>query len=121
MATARADGVCPIPARPPQAGATGFSSFRLTAKIARTPSKAGTGQQYPACIQGERACPPEDVGGIGGYAHFLQAIRDPKHPDHDRYVEWTGNLGNPEGRFDPEAFDLEAVNRRLRRMGRVRA
>jgi hypothetical protein len=114
VATARADGVRPISARPPQAGATGFSSFRLTAKIARTPSKAGTGQQYPACIQGERACPPEDVGGIGGYAYFLEAVQDPTHPEHDSYLEWIG------GRFDPEAFDLEQVNRRLRLVGRGR-
>jgi hypothetical protein len=73
------------------------------------------GQQYPVCIAGKRACPPEDVGGIGGYAYFLEAVQDPTHPEHDSYLEWVG------GPFDPEAFDLEQVNRRLRRMGRVRA
>jgi hypothetical protein len=78
------------------------------------------GQQHPVCMKGKRACPPEDVGGIWGYAYFLQAIRDPKHPEHDRYVEWIGDPGNPGGRFDPEAFDLEQVNRRLRLVGRCR-
>jgi hypothetical protein len=78
------------------------------------------GQQYPVCVKGKRACPPEDVGGIWGYAHFLQAIHDPKHPEHDSYLEWIGDPGNPGDPFDPEAFDLDQVNRRLRLVGRVK-
>ena len=34
---------------------------------------------YPRCIEGARACPPEDVGGVWGYAEFLEAISDPNH------------------------------------------
>jgi hypothetical protein len=63
---------------------------------------------YPRCIEGERACPPEDVGGIWGYAEFLAAISDPKHERHDDLVGWIG------GRFDPEKFSVEKVNRELR-------
>jgi len=63
---------------------------------------------HPRCIDGERACPPEDVGGVGGYAHFLEAINDPFHEDHEDRVEWIG------GRFDPERFSVEKVNRELR-------
>lgn len=62
------------------------------------------------CMAGERACPPEDCGGAGGYEHLLDAIRDPRHPEHEDRLAWAG------GRFDPEAFDLAAVNRRLRRL-----
>ncbi len=65
---------------------------------------------YPRCLAGKRACPPEDVGGIWGYADFLAAIRDPEHPEHDELLEWAG------GGFDLEAFDLEAINRQLARM-----
>ncbi|HSK29388.1 MAG TPA: plasmid pRiA4b ORF-3 family protein [Candidatus Limnocylindria bacterium] len=36
-----------------------------------------SGVRYPGCIGGARACPPEDCGGVGGYANFLAAIRDP--------------------------------------------
>jgi hypothetical protein len=59
---------------------------------------------YPHCAKGRRACPPEDVGGIPGYEGFLEAIHDPKHPEHDDYLDWVG------GEFDPEAFDCEEVN-----------
>jgi hypothetical protein len=65
------------------------------------------GQDYPVCIQGRRARPPEDVGGMWGYYHFLQAIQDPDHEEHDEYLEWVG------GAFDPEAFNLVEVNQAL--------
>lgn len=73
------------------------------------PAKVGT--RYPVCLAGKRACPPEDCGGVWGYAEFLKAIRDPKHPEHEDMVGWIG------GHFDPEAFDLQAVNRELKRIG----
>ena len=38
----------------------------------------------PACVDGRRACPPEDVGGVWGYADFLDAIRNPAHEQHER-------------------------------------
>ncbi len=66
------------------------------------------GMALPQCIKGVRACPPEDVGGPWGYSDFLEAIKDPHHEEHDRYLEWIG------GEFDPDAFDLEGVNNRLR-------
>lgn len=73
---------------------------------------AEEGLHYPICLKGKRSCPPEDVGGVGGYWNFLQAIADPGHPEHGEYLEWVG------GAFDPEAFDLEAVNAGLRRIER---
>jgi len=66
------------------------------------------GVQYPVCLAGARACPPEDVGGIPGYENFLEALRDPNHPEHEELVEWIG------GEFDPEAFDIDAINLKLR-------
>jgi hypothetical protein len=65
------------------------------------------GMRYPVCIKGRGACPPEDVGGVWGYALFLEAIRDPEHPEHEDYMEWIG------GEFDPEAFDLDEINAAL--------
>jgi len=65
------------------------------------------GKRYPLCVAGERACPPEDCGGVWGYADFLEAIRDPENEEHDSMLEWVG------GSFDPEAFDVAALNKRL--------
>ena len=64
--------------------------------------------EYPLCVAGERAAPPEDVGGVPGYEDFLAAISDPEDEEHDSYLTWVG------GAFDPEGFDLNAINRVLR-------
>jgi len=64
------------------------------------------GVQYPVCIKGKRACPPEDVGGIWGYYGYLEAIQNPDHPEHEMMLEWSGEM-------DPDAFDLDQVNKRL--------
>jgi hypothetical protein len=53
----------------------------------------------PRCIGGARACPPEDCGGSGGYADLLEALRDPKHEDHESSVTWSNN-------FQPERFAI---------------
>ncbi len=66
------------------------------------------GVEYPRCVAGARACPPEDVGGVWGYAEFLEAISDPKHERHEESLEWIG------GEFDPEAFDLAETNEDVR-------
>lgn len=41
------------------------------------------GDRYPQCIAGERACPPEDCGGVWGYENFLAVIADPSDPEHE--------------------------------------
>ncbi|PTQ55845.1 MAG: TnpR protein [Candidatus Carbobacillus altaicus] len=69
---------------------------------------AEDGQRYPICIGGKRNCPPEDVGGPWGYQDFLEAIRDPSHPEHENMLKWIG------GSFDPEAFDLAETNEALK-------
>lgn len=45
---------------------------------------------WPMCIAGENACPPEDVGGVPGYETFRQAMANPSHPEHADYWQWVG-------------------------------
>jgi len=60
-------------------------------------------RQYPVCVKGKRACPPEDCGGIWGYEELVEIITDPEHEEYDEMIEWVG-----EG-FEAEAFDAKSV------------
>lgn len=64
----------------------------------------------PICLAGERRTPPEDVGGVSGYEQFLDVIFDPGHEDFERFREWSG------ASFQPEEFDVRAVNLKLSRL-----
>jgi len=59
------------------------------------------------CIDGARACPPEDVGGPGGYEGLLAAMANPDDSEHQELLEWV------DPSFDSEAFDLAAIQARL--------
>jgi hypothetical protein len=65
------------------------------------------GEPTLRCTGGERACPPEDCGGPPGYAHMLEVLANPEDEEHEDMKRWA-----PRG-FDPERFDLTAVNKKL--------
>jgi hypothetical protein len=58
---------------------------------------------YPRCVGGAGSCPPEDCGGVNGFAEFLTAIADPKHPDHETMRQWSA------GRFNAGVFNPDSV------------
>jgi len=62
---------------------------------------------YPICLDGQRACPPDDCGGIPGFYHLLEILANPKHKEHNGMLEWVG------GAFDPEAFSVDKINKSL--------
>jgi len=64
--------------------------------------------KYPICLEGARACPPEDIGGFMGYYEYLEALTDPSHEQHEELIEWHGP-------FDPEGFDVAKVTRTMRK------
>jgi len=68
----------------------------------------------PTCVAGERACPPEDCGGSDGYYDMLERLRDPGSDDYEETRAWIEDATG--GPFDPDAFDLKAVNRALKRL-----
>lgn len=65
--------------------------------------------KYPLCLEGERACPPEDCGGPWGYVDYLSALADPEHEQHDELLEWRGQ-------FDSEAFDAKKATKEMRKV-----
>jgi hypothetical protein len=74
---------------------------------------AERGGHYPACTGGERACPPEDCGGVSGFERFLAAIANPGDDEHDSMLEWVG------GSFDPTAWEAADFGHRLKNGGLV--
>jgi hypothetical protein len=80
-------------------------------KIETRPDKL----EHPVCLKGKRACPPEDIGGIYGYMEIVSMLKE-EHPDSyiqkeiESFTEWYG------GDYDPEHFDVEMVNERLKQM-----
>ena len=67
--------------------------------------------EYPVCMAGERACPPEDCGGPWGYEEFLRIIRNPKHKEHKEMLEWIGGEFNSE-HFDPKKIKFDDPDKR---------
>jgi hypothetical protein len=69
--------------------------------------QAVSGMRYPRCVAGERACPPEDCGGAWGYMEYMEALRNPDTAEKKEMLKWIGDD------FDPEAFNLVKVDKRL--------
>jgi len=75
-------------------------------------------QRYPSCVAGRSACPPEDCGGVWGYADLREALADPTHEEHEELMDWLG-LETP-SEFDPAAFDLDEANEALAFISAIR-
>ena len=71
--------------------------------------------EYPRFVDGERRAPPEYVGGIPGFEEFLEAMSKPRHPDHDRMVEWYGR------RFNSDDIDVKTIKTRIGKIARRRS
>ena len=54
------------------------------------------GVKYPICIGGERACPPEDCGGVPGYDNVVKTLSDPTNDDYEEMKTWVGKDWNPD-------------------------
>jgi hypothetical protein len=78
---------------------------------------AEPGIRYPRCTGGRRAAPPEDSGGVWGYADLLNILADPRHEEHQARLEWLG-IETP-AEFDQDRFDRDIVNLDLSDVSRV--
>lgn len=68
--------------------------------------------KYPVCTDGALNGPPEDCGGIGGFYNMLEIIADKRNPERKEMLEWLG------GRYDPEKFNINKINKELAALAR---
>lgn len=71
------------------------------------PRARGSEQLFPQVLGGAGAAPPEDSGGPPGYQALLEALANPKHPEHRQASQWV-----PRG-FDAARFDLPGADHAL--------
>lgn len=76
--------------------------------------QSATIKKYPICLAGEKACPPEDVGGIGGFYDYIDIITDKDHPDYEDCLSWRGKY-NP-NKFDPKKVKFLDSKRKLSKL-----
>lgn len=60
--------------------------------------------KYPLCIDGERACPPEDCGGVQGYFELIKTLSNPEDEEYEEMKDWVGKD------WHSESFDKNAIN-----------
>jgi hypothetical protein len=88
--------------------------WRHTVKLEAL-AEADPGATCPRLLDAIGACPPEDCGGPCGYAHFLEAIADPSHEDHQEMIAWHGPG------FDPGAVDIARIHKALTKFANRRS
>ncbi|MDN5795766.1 MAG: plasmid pRiA4b ORF-3 family protein [Intrasporangium sp.] len=106
--TLEAIGPMPDPSRPGDPAASGASR----------PGESGSAAYPLVCVAGERACPPEDVGGVDGYEEMAAWVRSRYDPAQqpDRGVPAEDLRGwLPDG-WDPDHFDIDEANAALARL-----
>jgi Plasmid pRiA4b ORF-3-like protein len=72
------------------------------------------GSKLPRCVAGGRAAPPETTSGARDYAELLRMLADPLDPRSADRRSWLP------AQFDPEYFNLAAINAALRRVEKRR-
>ncbi len=60
---------------------------------------------------GERACPPEDCGGVGGFQDFLEKLENEPYSDESKELHVWAGLD-----YDPARFDRQAANAAIKRL-----
>ncbi|MNC84572.1 Plasmid pRiA4b ORF-3-like protein [compost metagenome] len=67
-------------------------------------------RKYPVCLDGERACPPEDCGGVPGYVRLMKILRNPKHREYSEMADWLENRhAKNYWPYDARRFEVHTV------------
>lgn len=75
-----------------------FLKLNLEAIIQARPD-----QNYPQCLDGTGAAPPESCGGIKGYQLLQKAIKKPRDPQHQQAMTLLGKG------YDPVYFNKDKI------------
>ena len=67
------------------------------------------GSKCPRCIGGERACPPEDCGGVPGYSQLIEILADPAHPEYVDNIAWLKGHAKTYNPCKPDEFNPKSV------------
>ncbi|OCQ53808.1 Plasmid pRiA4b ORF-3-like protein [Photorhabdus australis subsp. thailandensis] len=64
------------------------------------------------CLDGARACPLEDTGGVYGYENLIAILNDPSHEEYEETRQWVNGLLDlaENDHFDPELFCPNSIN-----------
>jgi hypothetical protein len=89
---------------------TAGDAWKEAHRLAELTAAAATRPVEMRCLDGRRRCPPEDCGGIGGFADLLETMRGPDSEERREMLDWLG------GEIDFAAFDPAEVNRQLSRL-----
>jgi Plasmid pRiA4b ORF-3-like protein len=73
---------------------------------------------YPICMAGKGACPPEDCGGVWGYANLKEILASPSNEEHEEMLDWLGL--DTAAEFDPGRLSIDEVNDRLGPLAKAR-
>ena len=65
--------------------------------------------EYPNCVSGEGACPPEDCGGVPGYYRLLEILSDSNDEEHTEMLEWLKSHAKNYYPYDAHVFDPISV------------
>jgi len=66
-------------------------------------------KKYPNCSAGERACPPEDCGGVPGYYRLLESLSKEGSEEYEEMVYWLSNHARNYWPYNPNKFVPQAV------------
>jgi len=66
-------------------------------------------KKLPRCIDGNRACPPEDCGGVPGYYNLIEIISDPTNEEFEEMTSWLSNHVKNYYPYESDIFDAKKV------------
>ena len=73
--------------------------------------EAKKGVRYPICVAAKGLCPPEDVGGVGGYENLIEQAKSGSNSEEFlEEIEYYGLTIEELKNIENEPVDIELIN-----------